>query len=485
MPLASQTMPTKIRIAASPLAAAPGSRPTLAVPAVSVAMTALLHVGGSAGPFPRGPGPAPAVRRRDRGGGLAGVWALGQLARGERGGEVLDPVQVARGWQEPDLEPGASRPFQGRPQHRAGAHGHPGEQLRRWPLGPDQVVAAVERRPQRHVGLVEQREARLVDLDRQVRGVRGDDRDLRRPAADQLLQAGGEPLAEATAALRQQAEAGREPGHPRARPRRREAQPRVGVDAGDGPDRVAQHGAGGAGGALRSERGRQPRLGLAGGRLLGDHGERASAAPGGPPGASRVGAARGSHPSRPRRSAVSRQATPDSTLQASASTRFSSIASVDIAPGSRAPPTREPTTRSASPRSTGPAIRSRSAPSNEPSASANATTSACGEATTPAQQAAPKPRRGSRTTRAPAAAATSAVPSVEPLSTTSRSSPGWKEASAAGRASASSRAGRMTVTRLGSMVGSSLLHGSDVTRSGTFRTRDGSPPRLRRGSLAR
>ena len=39
-------------------------------------------------------------------------------------------------------------------------------------------------------------------------------------------------------------------------------------------------------------------------------------------------------------------------------------------------------------------------------------------ATRPAQQAEPKPRRDSRTTSAPPAAATTAVPSVEPLSTT-------------------------------------------------------------------
>ena len=36
----------------------------------------------------------------------------------------------------------------------------------------------------------------------------------------------------------------------------------------------------------------------------------------------------------------------------------------------------------------------------------------------PAQQAAPKPRTGSRTTRAPSAAASAPEPSVEPLSTT-------------------------------------------------------------------
>ena len=39
-------------------------------------------------------------------------------------------------------------------------------------------------------------------------------------------------------------------------------------------------------------------------------------------------------------------------------------------------------------------------------------------ATRPAQQADPKPRRGSHTTSAPPAAATAAVRSVEPLSTT-------------------------------------------------------------------
>src|SRR6266536_1590643 len=92
------------------------------------------------------------------------------------------------------------------------------------------------------------------------------------------------------------------------------------------------------------------------------------------------------------------RATPNSTRQTSPSSRFSSSARVDMAPGSRVPPTREPTTRSASPRSTGPAIRSRSAPSNEPSASANATTTASGEATTPAQRAAPAFRRATAAT---------------------------------------------------------------------------------------
>ncbi len=45
------------------------------------------------------------------------------------------------------------------------------------------------------------------------------------------------------------------------------------------------------------------------------------------------------------------------------------------------------------------------------------TTSAVAAAS-PAQQAAPKPRRGSRTTRAPSCSASSPEPSVEPLSTT-------------------------------------------------------------------
>jgi hypothetical protein len=46
------------------------------------------------------------------------------------------------------------------------------------------------------------------------------------------------------------------------------------------------------------------------------------------------------------------------------------------------------------------------------------TPSAGSAAISPAQQAAPKPRVGSCTTRTPTAMATSAEPSVEPLSTT-------------------------------------------------------------------
>ncbi len=58
----------------------------------------------------------------------------------------------------------------------------------------------------------------------------------------------------------------------------------------------------------------------------------------------------------------------------------------------------------------------------EPSPSSTATRSAWA-ASSPACTAAPYPRRGSATTRAPSARATAAVASVEPLSTTSTGQP--------------------------------------------------------------
>src|SRR4051812_27174470 len=149
-----------------------------------------------------------------------------------------------------------------------------------------------------------------------------------------------------------------------------------------------------------------------------------------------------------------------------------------MAPGARVPVTREPTTRSAVPSATGPATAGRSPPSKEPSASANTTTAAV-VAMTPARQAAPNPRRGSVMTRAPRARATAAVSSAEPLSTTSRSVPGGKEARADGRASASSRAGRITVR---SFMGPRLAATSHTGRSPFLQGRDG--PRTRRPGVA-
>ena len=65
-------------------------------------------------------------------------------------------------------------------------------------------------------------------------------------------------------------------------------------------------------------------------------------------------------------------------------------------------------------------------------------------ATSPAQHAAPKPRRGSSTTRAPSARAIAPEPSVEPLSTTIGVHSGGRPASTSGSARASSSTGSTT-----------------------------------------
>ena len=67
-------------------------------------------------------------------------------------------------------------------------------------------------------------------------------------------------------------------------------------------------------------------------------------------------------------------------------------------------------------------------------------------AASPAQHAAPKPRRGSPITRAPSRRAMSAEPSLEPLSTTSGWKPPGKRSSTHGSAAASSSTGRITST---------------------------------------
>ena len=86
------------------------------------------------------------------------------------------------------------------------------------------------------------------------------------------------------------------------------------------------------------------------------------------------------------------------------------------------------------PASTGPATASRSAGSSEPSPSMKHTTpSSASAASSPAQHAAPKPRTGSSTTRAPNAAAMSPEPSVEPLSTTMGVKPGGMAAQQRGQ----------------------------------------------------
>ena len=71
-------------------------------------------------------------------------------------------------------------------------------------------------------------------------------------------------------------------------------------------------------------------------------------------------------------------------------------------------------------------------------------TTSVSAASNPAKHAAPKPRCGSRTTRAPHDPATSDDRSREPLSTTSGTKPGGMAASTPGIACASSRAGRIT-----------------------------------------
>ncbi len=79
----------------------------------------------------------------------------------------------------------------------------------------------------------------------------------------------------------------------------------------------------------------------------------------------------------------------------------------------------------------------------EASASQKHTTS-LDAARSPAQHAAPKPRRGSCTTSAPWAWATAAVSSVDPLSTTIARYPAGIRVSTHGSASASSSAGNTT-----------------------------------------
>src|SRR5882757_1690061 len=114
---------------------------------------------------------------------------------------------------------------------------------------------------------------------------------------------------------------------------------------------------------------------------------------------------------------------------------------------------RRPRTRSARPDSTGAARYGSSPGSSEPSQSQKQTTSAVA-ASSPAWQAAPKPRTGSLTTYAPSSAATCAEPSVEPLSTTIARHPRGIRASTHGRAAASSRQGRTTsATTTGGLSG--------------------------------
>jgi hypothetical protein len=70
-------------------------------------------------------------------------------------------------------------------------------------------------------------------------------------------------------------------------------------------------------------------------------------------------------------------------------------------------------------------------------------------ASSPAWQAAPKPRLGSSTTTAPSDRAIRAEPSVDPLSTTIARHPSGILPSTQGRASASSKQGNTTSTFMG------------------------------------
>jgi hypothetical protein len=70
-------------------------------------------------------------------------------------------------------------------------------------------------------------------------------------------------------------------------------------------------------------------------------------------------------------------------------------------------------------------------------------------ATSPAQQAEPKPRIGSSITNAPKSAAHCPEPSIDPLSTTIERYPSGIRESTQGKAATSSRTGRMTSGILG------------------------------------
>ena len=110
------------------------------------------------------------------------------------------------------------------------------------------------------------------------------------------------------------------------------------------------------------------------------------------------------------------------------------------APGSAR---RAPRTRSASPSTTGPATDGRCLGSIDASQSMKHTTSDSARCS-PAKQAAPKPRRGSETTTAPSPRASSAEPSVDPLSTTIGRYPTGIRGSTQAMASTSSSTGRTT-----------------------------------------
>jgi hypothetical protein len=77
-------------------------------------------------PRSRGLDLAPGQQLSDGGEGGRGV---GQVASGQGGGEVLDPVEVAQRRQEGYDEPAVGGPGQGLGQHRLGTHGDPDEQL--------------------------------------------------------------------------------------------------------------------------------------------------------------------------------------------------------------------------------------------------------------------------------------------------------------------------------------------------------------------
>lgn len=124
----------------------------------------------------------------------------------------------------------------------------------------------------------------------------------------------------------------------------------------------------------------------------------------------------------------------------SASTRFAARACTGQ---DRPTGCRSPITRSAAPAATGPATDGSSLGSSEQSQSMKQTMSS-EAARRPAQQAEPKPRRGSSTTRAPRCRATSPEPSELPLSTTRGTNPGGIRASTHGKASASLRTGSTT-----------------------------------------
>ncbi len=151
------------------------------------------------------------------------------------------------------------------------------------------------------------------------------------------------------------------------------------------------------------------------------------------------------------------------------------------APAARA--AARPSTRSAAPERISSTNGTASAGSSEASQSQKQTNSAVA-AVSPAWQAAPKPRRVSRTTVAPSSRATRSEPSVEPLSTTIARHPGGIRRSTHGSAAASSRQGRTTSTdRAGPPGGGSgeegmwsrhspYERGTDIPGTGSLRNTD-------------